>query len=66
MDDHIAEWSLAELVEDPLIGLVMKSACVDRRRVECLFERITRARTRGDQALRLRLGDKETQRCTIC
>jgi hypothetical protein len=66
MDDNIAEWPLAELVEDPLIGLVMKSDGVDRRSLECLFERIARARIRGDQALRLRLGDKEIKRCTIC
>ena len=66
MDDNIAEWSLAKLIEDPLIGLVMKSDGVDRRSIEYLFERIARERAGGDHALRLRLGDKETKRCTIC
>lgn len=39
--------SLAELVRDPLIGLVMKSDGVDPRCVELLFERIARERTRA-------------------
>jgi hypothetical protein len=34
------EYSLAELVEDPLVGLVMKSDGVDRRNIELLFERV--------------------------
>ncbi len=36
--------TLAELVRDPLIGLVMKSDGVDRRSIELLFERIARDR----------------------
>jgi hypothetical protein len=40
MDDRIAEPSLAELVADPLIGLLMKSDGVDRRSIELLFERL--------------------------
>jgi hypothetical protein len=44
MDNHIAECSLAELVADPLIGLMMKSDGVDRRSVELLFERLARER----------------------
>lgn len=38
--------TLAELVQDPLIGLVMKSDGVDRRSIELLFERIGRERPR--------------------
>ena len=34
------EYSLAELVDDPLVGLVMKSDGVDRRNIELLFERV--------------------------
>ncbi len=40
-EDHC---TLAELVHDPLIGLVMKSDGVDRRSIEVLFERIARER----------------------
>jgi hypothetical protein len=32
------EYSLIELLDDPLVGLVMKSDGVDRRTVERLFE----------------------------
>jgi hypothetical protein len=46
MDDDFAECSLAELVEDPVIGLMMKSDGVDRRSVELLFERLSRSRAR--------------------
>jgi hypothetical protein len=42
MDDRTTESSLAELVEDPLIGLLMKSDGVDRRSIELLFERVAR------------------------
>ena len=35
--------TLAELVEDPLVGLMMKSDGVDRGSIVALFERITRA-----------------------
>jgi hypothetical protein len=41
----ITECSLAELIEDPLIGLVMKSDGVDRCELELLFERVGRGRT---------------------
>ncbi len=34
--------TLAELIGDPLIGLVMKSDGVDRRSIELLFERVAR------------------------
>jgi hypothetical protein len=40
-EDHC---TLAELVRDPLIGLVMKSDGVDRHSIELLFERIARER----------------------
>ena len=40
MDHKTAEYSLAELVEDPLIGLLMNSDGVDRRSIELLFERV--------------------------
>jgi hypothetical protein len=36
----IAECSLAELMEDPLVGLVMQSDGVDRCELELLFERV--------------------------
>ena len=45
MNDEITETSLAELVSDPLIGLLMKSDGVDRRSIEVLFERLAEART---------------------
>jgi hypothetical protein len=38
MDDCIAQPSLAELVSDPLVGLLMKSDGVDRRSIELLFK----------------------------
>lgn len=40
-EDHC---TLAELVHDPLIGLLMHSDGVDRRSIELLFERIARER----------------------
>ena len=40
MNRQTIEYSLAELVEDPLVGLVMKSDGVDRRNIELLFERV--------------------------
>ncbi len=36
--------SLAQLVSDPLIGLVMTSDGVDRHSIELLFERLARKR----------------------
>jgi hypothetical protein len=38
----IAQWSLAELVDDPLIGLVMKSDGVDGRELKLLLEQVAR------------------------
>jgi hypothetical protein len=39
-----AESSLAELIADPLIGLVMRSDGVEGRCIEILFERIASSR----------------------
>jgi hypothetical protein len=44
MDNDIAEASLAELVSDPLIRLLMKSDGVDRRTIEALFECLAQER----------------------
>jgi hypothetical protein len=43
-DDGEAHCTLAELVRDPLIGLLMHSDGVDQHSVELLFERIARER----------------------
>jgi len=43
----IAGCALAELVDDPLIGLVMKSDGVERRELERLLERVARERLRA-------------------
>ena len=43
MDCKITEYSLAELVDDPLVGLLMKSDGVDPRSIEVLFERVARS-----------------------
>lgn len=43
-DAGAAHCTLAELVRDPLIGLVMKSDGVDRHSIELLFERLARER----------------------
>jgi hypothetical protein len=40
----IAQCSLAELVTDPLTGLVMKSDGIDRHDLELLLERVARER----------------------
>ena len=43
MDHKTTEYSLAELVEDPLVGLLMKRDGVDRRSIELLVERVARS-----------------------
>jgi hypothetical protein len=43
----IAQCSLAELLDDPLIGLVMKSDGVDRRELELLLEQVARGLAPG-------------------
>jgi len=51
MDHKTTEYSLAELVEDPLVGLLMKSDGVDRRNIEALFERVSSSeRFRGGKS----------------
>ncbi len=45
----IAECSLAELMEDPLVGLVMRSDGVDRCEIELLFERVGRGQAWADR-----------------
>jgi hypothetical protein len=55
MNAEIAELSLAELVSDPLIGLLMKSDGVERRSIEVLFERLVKQRSLGF----CRLADRE-------
>lgn len=45
MNEKSTEPSLAELVSDPLIGLLMKSDGVDRRSIEVLFERLAKERS---------------------
>jgi hypothetical protein len=66
MGKVIAECSLAELVEDPLVGLLMKCDGVDRRSVELLFERVARERARDLEGNRSRLPDAEGTRCSAC
>jgi hypothetical protein len=66
MGKIIAEYSLAELVEDPLVGLVMESDGVDRRSLELLLQRVARERARGMGGLRLRVADGEVTRCSPC
>jgi hypothetical protein len=46
-DSGEEDCTLAELVRDPLISLVMQSDGVDQRSIELLFERIAQERPRG-------------------
>jgi hypothetical protein len=46
MDISTAKCSLAELVQDPLVGLVMRSDGVDRCELELLLEQVARERVR--------------------
>jgi hypothetical protein len=64
----IAECSLAELMEDPLVCLVMQSDGVDRCELELLFERVGRRRAPADSrhgisGLPARLPEMETAPC---
>jgi len=43
----IAGCSLAELIDDPLVNLLMKSDGVDRREIELLLERVARTASAG-------------------
>ena len=63
--------SLAELVDDPLIGLVMKSDGVDRCELERLLERVARERLRALRPAdpcgsRLPATASETEPCSHC
>jgi hypothetical protein len=65
----IAGSSLAELVGDPLIGLVMKSDGVDRSELERLLQRVARKRLRAKglgNHRRPQLLTKETVSCSRC
>jgi hypothetical protein len=63
----IAGCSLAELVDDPLIGLVVKSDGVDRCELEVLLERVERERLRATGlANPCRLQTAETAPCSHC
>ena len=66
---YIAGCSLAELVDDPLIGLVMKSDGVDRCDLELLLERVASERVRANSLAnpcRPRLPTTETAPCSHC
>ena len=61
--------SLTELVDDPMVGLVMKSDGVDRSEFELLLQRLARERLRAKQAAsdqRPRLLTTETVPCSRC
>jgi len=62
MKIDIAECSLAELVQDPLIGLVMKSDGVERRDLDSLLERVAREWARGTNETEV-LVSREAARC---
>jgi hypothetical protein len=64
MRKAIAECSLADLVEDPLVGLMMRSDGVDRHTVELLFERVAQARDVDGACSRPQ--DEEIPRCRSC
>ena len=50
---NITGCSLAELMDDPLIDLIMKSDRVDRRELELLLERAARAASSGAPICRM-------------
>lgn len=61
--------SLAELVDDPLIGLVMKSDGVDRCELNLLLERVASEQlpaTRLANPCRPRLPTTQTAPCSHC
>jgi len=62
--EAIAECSLADLVEDPLVGLMMRSDGVDRHTVELLFQRVAQAR--DVDGARSRPEDEGIPRCHSC
>jgi len=65
----IARCSLVELVDDPLISLVMKSDGVERRELELLLERVARERLpaiRLTSPCSIGLSSTETAPCSRC
>ena len=62
----IAGCSLAELVNDPLIRLVMKSDGVDRCELELLLERVARERLRATSLANPRLPRLQTAKSAPC
>jgi hypothetical protein len=61
--------SLTELVDDPLIDLVMKSDRVDRNELELLLQRVARERLRAKELandLPPRLPVTEAVACSRC
>ena len=65
----IAGCSLTELVDDPLIDLVMKSDRVDRNELELLLQRVARERLRAKElanGLRPRPPVTEAVACSRC
>jgi hypothetical protein len=67
----IAECSLAELMEDPLVRLVMTSDGINRCELELLLGRITRELRRADgcqstAALQAWLPSMEVTPCSPC
>ena len=70
MDIVTAECLLAELVHDPLIGVVMKSDGTDLRELELLLEWVAHDRAgrinRTDLVVCPRLLTRETTPCSRC
>ena len=71
MDIDVAQCSLTELVEDPLISLMMRSDGVDRRSIELLFARVSRERAQAARqshlpAFSLHLPVVEAAPCPSC
>jgi len=62
MKIDIAECSLAELVQDPLIALLMKSDGVDRCDLESLLKRVAREWTPATNETEVPVS-KEAARC---
>lgn len=60
---------LTELVDDPMVGLVMKSDRVDRSELKLLLQRLARKRLRAKQTAsdqRPRLLTPDTVPCSRC
>ena len=66
MSKALAECSLAELVKDPLVGLVMKSDGVDPGSLALLFARVARERAQDTHTARFQASDEEPNRWASC